>query len=184
MSQTEECSPTDTATNLFVIDTLTGRLLVEGQGEAQGELEAALDRLVGRRDVISCASPTSIFSLPVATGEELSSEPCLRLAGYWHDSLIEGPGRRSVAKLQGCPIHCSGCAAEDSWDPLGGYLVSVSRLTDALLDPPTRGTASRSSAASRWLSQRELSPSFGHSECEGASTSSCTAATPTRGSSR
>jgi hypothetical protein len=37
------------------------------------------------------------------SAEELAAEPCVRLAGYWHDSLIEGPGRRSVAKVQGCP---------------------------------------------------------------------------------
>ena len=40
--------------------------------------------------------------------EQLAGAPCVRLAGYWHDSLIEGPGRRSVAKLQGCPIRCRG----------------------------------------------------------------------------
>jgi anaerobic ribonucleoside-triphosphate reductase activating protein len=59
----------------------------------------------------------------------------VRLAGYWHGSLIEGPGRRSTAKLQGCPIRCGGCITPDSWDDAGGAEVPVDRLAAALLDP-------------------------------------------------
>lgn len=118
-----------------IIDTATGRLLVE-DGDLPQPVKDAFEELLGQGEAVTCARPPAMLSLPPATWEELVTGVCVRISGYWHHSLIEGPGRRSVAKLQGCPIRCSAlCTTPDSWDAGGGYVVPVQRLADALLDP-------------------------------------------------
>lgn len=119
----------------ITLDTTTGGILVEAPDRQPVEIREALERLIGCGDPIACAVPRRFLTLPAASAEEVAARPCVRLAGYWHDSLIEGPGRRSIAKLQGCPIRCRGCITPESWDLAGGILVPVDRLADALLDP-------------------------------------------------
>jgi anaerobic ribonucleoside-triphosphate reductase activating protein len=117
------------------LDARTGALLVEDTHALPPDLRDTLERLVGRPQTIACAAPPAVRTLAPASAEELAAEPCVRLAGYWSDSLIEGPGWRSVAKLQGCPLRCRGCITPDSWDAAGGHVVPVGRLAEALLDP-------------------------------------------------
>ncbi len=119
----------------IALDATTGALLVEETASLPRALRETLDRLVGPAQAIACAAPVAVRTLAPASPRELAGGPCVRLAGYWHDSLIEGPGRRSTAKLQGCPIRCRGCVTPESWDAAGGHLVPVGRLADALLDP-------------------------------------------------
>lgn len=92
----------------IALDATTGALLVEETASLPGELRETLDHLVGPAQAIACAAPVAVRTLAPASPRESAAGPCVRLAGYWHDSLIEGPGRRSTAKLQGCPIRCRG----------------------------------------------------------------------------
>jgi len=119
----------------IALDATTGALLIEETASLPRALHETLHRLVGPAQAIACAAPVEVRMLAPASPRELATVPCVRLAGYWHDSLIEGPGRRSTAKLQGCPIRCRGCVTPESWDAAGGHLVPVGRLADALLDP-------------------------------------------------
>lgn len=117
----------------WLIDRMTGTLLV--QGMAIEEVPALAGDLLSLPHELVCARPLTMIQLTAATDEEIASGPCVRVAGYYHNSLIEGPGRRSTVKLQGCPIRCRGCVTPDSWDPAAGCVVPVDRLAQALLDP-------------------------------------------------
>ncbi len=75
-----------------------------------------LERLAGPPQALACAAPPAALALSPASPEELATQPCVRLAGYWHDSLIEGPGRRSGAKRQRSGQPCRSCIAPDSWE--------------------------------------------------------------------
>lgn len=90
------------------IDATTGSLLVEGPDHLPRELRGAIEDLMGPAQTIACAAPIHMRTLMPASDEELARGNCIRVAGYWHDSLIEGPGRRTVVKLQGCPFRCHG----------------------------------------------------------------------------
>ena len=92
----------------LTVDGATGTLLVEGPDRLPHGLREVLERLVGPARAIACAAPPEVHRLTPASPEEVVRDPCVRVAGYWHGSLIEGPGRRSVAKLQGCPLRCRG----------------------------------------------------------------------------
>jgi anaerobic ribonucleoside-triphosphate reductase activating protein len=120
---------------LLLIDAATGSLLVGGPDCLSNQLRDVLDNLVGPSQTIGCAAPLNIQTLSPASVDEIARTDCVRIAGFWHDSLIEGPGRRTVVKLQGCPIRCLGCITPETWDANGGFALPVGRLADALLDP-------------------------------------------------
>jgi anaerobic ribonucleoside-triphosphate reductase activating protein len=117
----------------WILDETTGQLLVEGLTSEEAP-QLVGDLLPPAREVY-CAAPMEVLHLPPASSDEIAQSTCVRIAGFYHNSLIEGPGRRSTVKFQGCVTACHGCIARETWDRQGGYLVPVDRLADALLDP-------------------------------------------------
>jgi anaerobic ribonucleoside-triphosphate reductase activating protein len=116
-----------------VVDRLSGALLVETSRGLPDAVREQLAQLIGNGTEISCAVPAAMQPVPSRAAWETSPH-AVRLAGYWYNSLIEGPGRRSVAKFQGCPVRCAGCSTPDSWDADQGSLAAADRLANTLLD--------------------------------------------------
>jgi hypothetical protein len=54
---------------------------------------------------LNCAQPLATAPLPVSGF--VVRDPVLRVASLYHASVVEGPGRRSVLQVQGCPLRCS-----------------------------------------------------------------------------
>lgn len=44
------------------------------------------------------------------------------------ESFVDGPGRRTVLFMQGCPIHCAGCQNQQLWDAAAGHDVPADLL--------------------------------------------------------
>lgn len=147
---------------LAIFDDLNGNLLLDDTDPVIAAAIAA-DLDLGEPESLGCALPREVLTLPPVDldapapcsprvhgvccsgdydGEACSLEcachlpvPTIRISGYWHDSLIEGPGRRSVVRMQGCPIRCDGCWLSDDLLRMdGGVNASVPELADALLD--------------------------------------------------
>lgn len=55
----------------------------------------------------------------------------LNLAGIEIDSVVDGPGLRTVLFLQGCDHHCPGCHNPEA-QGIGGYFTSVDDLAGEL----------------------------------------------------
>ncbi len=116
---------------IWIVDPSTGDLAVEGLG-ADEALSLAGDLLPPPRE-FNCARPLETVLLP---RPRVSGGPTLRVAAIWHASVAEGPGRRSVLQVQGCPVRCSpACFVPESHSPDAGVTLPVDILVDALLDP-------------------------------------------------
>lgn len=114
----------------WLIDPTTGSLVVEGLMVEEAAALAA-DLLPPAR-TINCARP--LTSQPLPPTEHVMGIT-LRVARIYHGSLVDGPGRRSVVQVQGCPIRCPGCYVPETHDPAGGVSLSIASVLAEVLDP-------------------------------------------------
>jgi anaerobic ribonucleoside-triphosphate reductase activating protein len=114
----------------WVLDPATGALVAEGLG-AEEALALAGDLLPAPRP-LGCARPVASQPLPAPSG---APGPLLRVARLYHGSVVDGPGRRSVIQLQGCPIRCPGCHVPETHDPAGGVELPVADVVAGALAP-------------------------------------------------
>jgi anaerobic ribonucleoside-triphosphate reductase activating protein len=84
---------------------------------------------------VNCARPINIEPLKSSPTRIAEEGARLRVFRIYHNSVVEGPGRRSVVQLSGCEKRCPGCIAVETW-PLGsGVEMPVSEVVKATLDP-------------------------------------------------
>ncbi|NMM53614.1 4Fe-4S single cluster domain-containing protein [Paenibacillus aquistagni] len=60
----------------------------------------------------------------------------LRIHRFLPVTSVEGPGVRACLQVQGCPIHCPGCAVPFTWAEDGGYLMEVEELAEQIICGP------------------------------------------------
>lgn len=116
-----------------IIDPTTGDLTVDGLA-AEDVPPLAGDLLPLGREV-GCARPLTLLSPPVVAAQDVGDTVHVRIAGYYHNSVTEGPGRRSSVLFQSCPLRCPGCWVPQLHSKDAGILVPVDRLATALLHP-------------------------------------------------
>lgn len=66
----------------------------------------------------------------------------IRLGGITPNSVVDGPGLRTVVFFQGCPRHCPGCHNEELLPPDGGREISLEEMLkeiEATITPITKG---------------------------------------------
>lgn len=104
MEEWRQADPQERTTHelVWIIDPTTGDLVVEGL-EPEQALTLVDDLLPPPRS-LNCAQPLAVGSLAPPA---VVSGPTLRVSALWHGSVVEGPGRRSVLQVQGCPLRCS-----------------------------------------------------------------------------
>lgn len=110
----------------WTIDRATGSLVVEGL--TLEEASALGEDLAGRVAELNCGKPLPDQVLTPAN----QTLPLVRIAGVYHGSLVDGPGRRSVVRFQGCPIRCPGCYVPETHSLTGGMSVSIASVAAEL----------------------------------------------------
>lgn len=50
----------------------------------------------------------------------------------YNNSVVDGPGIRTVLFMQGCDLHCKGCQNQSTWDINEGKEIEVNDLVDEL----------------------------------------------------
>lgn len=118
----------------IIVDDSQGVLAIEDDPNLNAAALAALSEQFGEAQSIACARPLEILTPQPASAEELATDVCVRVNGFYHNSLTEGPGRRSSVLFQFCPLRCKGCYVPHLHDRAGGVLISARRLADLLLD--------------------------------------------------
>lgn len=118
---------------LVTLDTRTGRVIVDSEQPGAAMTEDRLRLALGTPgDNVGCARPLEVLAFPHEPPPPLTQR--IRVSGYWHDDFMVGPGRRSVLRMQGCPIRCQGCWVPETWDKSGGQVISVPTAVAALTD--------------------------------------------------
>ncbi len=56
---------------------------------------------------------------------QLLKNTTVQLAGYQHESVVDGPGVRTVVFFQGCDFHCKGCHNKTTHDKKAGKTVTA-----------------------------------------------------------
>lgn len=117
----------------WIIDGQSGALTVEGLN--QGALISIASDLLPSGEQVNCARPVFAAPLKIAPEVITSSEPSIRVFRIYHNSVVEGPGRRSVLQSIGCPIRCEGCFVPETHDLNGGIEMAISEIVEFLLAP-------------------------------------------------
>lgn len=115
-----------------IVEPHTGQLTIEGLDVA--EARALAGDLLPPPRAVNCARPLDPPPLR-PPGVPAAGEASLRVVRLYHGSVVEGPGRRSVAQLAGCTHHCPGCYAGDTHPLDAGVALPLSTIVAALLDP-------------------------------------------------
>jgi anaerobic ribonucleoside-triphosphate reductase activating protein len=115
----------------WIIDEATGALTIEGLSER--ELREVASDLLPAPAHVNCARPVNA---PPANDQHTmleQGEPTLRVFRIYHNSVVEGPGRRSVAQLAGCTLLCPGCHSVETHPTDGGVVMSIGEIIELLL---------------------------------------------------
>lgn len=118
----------------LIVDDLRGEILIEDNLDFRTDGIAILQETFGEAQEVACARPLEIIKPPDDFFDAESIETTVRIAGFYHNSLTEGPGRRSSVLFQSCPLKCKGCYVPHLHSATGGFSISVNRLADLLLD--------------------------------------------------
>ncbi|MCI0392331.1 MAG: hypothetical protein MOB07_26665 [Acidobacteria bacterium] len=97
----------------WIIDSESGELTVEGL--QQSELKRLFGDLLPSGNQVNCARPINTPPLANSIVHISNDEPSLRVFRIYHNSVVEGPGRRSVAEFAGCLHRCSGFIYSLEW---------------------------------------------------------------------
>lgn len=117
---------------IWIIDQTTGELTVEGL--TVREAESLTADLLSQVEVVNCARPINAPPLSISKVKSESLEPTLRVHRIYHNSVVEGPGRRSVVQLAGCLLRCHGCYVPETHDLQGGVRLTIDETVNLLLD--------------------------------------------------
>jgi anaerobic ribonucleoside-triphosphate reductase activating protein len=101
----------------------------------QSELAQLAADLLAPGKQVNCARPINIEPLRLSLAQAVKDVPSLRVFRIYHKSVVEGPGRRSVAQLSGCDRCCIGCFAVETWPLNSGVEMEVREVTEVVLDP-------------------------------------------------
>lgn len=114
----------------FILEPDTGKLTAEISGIPTDILIDLRDDL-GTSQNLNCGKPT----------EGKSWEPSylnddrhyIWLHRIYHNSVVDGPGRRSVVQVAGCSIRCPGCYVPETHNRDNGKLAAVAWIVEEII---------------------------------------------------
>jgi anaerobic ribonucleoside-triphosphate reductase activating protein len=119
---------------VFVLEPDDGRVTVE----ISQTPTPAIDELVsdlGKRVNLNCAKPAEeerylpIFPTGSTTPDNPQSDAfSIRLYRLYYNSVVDGPGRRSVIQVSGCSLRCIGCTVPQTHQIENGKSTSIASI--------------------------------------------------------
>lgn len=117
---------------VFILEPDAGCVTVE-TSRIETKIAKEIERDLGQGSVLNCARPSAAFENQAADKKaEISSfdseNTGLYLFRLYHDSTVDGFGRRSVVQVAGCSIRCAGCYVPETHERANGRLVSINEI--------------------------------------------------------
>jgi hypothetical protein len=123
---------------VFVIEPDCGRVTVESSQAAE-EIAREIKQDLGQGSNVNCARPAGIFRRKQSENTSASdnnkpksdtifSSGNIYLFRLYHNSTVDGPGRRSVIQVAGCSIRCAGCYVPETHERSNGKLTPVDSI--------------------------------------------------------
>jgi len=97
----------------WIIDAQSGELTVEGLH--QSDLAQLAADLLPPGKQVNCARPINIEPLRRSSTRIAEKGLTVRVFRIYHNSVVEGPGRRSVVQFSGCEKRCPGFIYSLEW---------------------------------------------------------------------
>lgn len=119
---------------VFVLEPDAGRVTVEVSQVTKQTVDDLTNDL-GRRVSLNCAKPAKkerylpvLHSSSTTSSHPESDSLSIWLYRIYHNSVVDGPGRRSVIQTVGCSIRCTECLVPQTHSRENGDLVLVSSV--------------------------------------------------------
>ena len=120
---------------VFILEPDAGRVTVE-TSRASANLAKEIERDLGQGSIVNCARPILREEKSAAdiSGEAMpdADNQHLYLFRLYHDSIVDGFGRRSVVQVAGCSVRCIGCYVPETHRRENGRLVSIEEIVAAI----------------------------------------------------
>ncbi len=123
---------------VFVLEPDSGRVTIEISQTARSDIRQ-LENDLGAGINTNCAKPAVASSDRRPTfNPDLESfaapdNSTLCLYRIYHNSITDGPGRRSVIQVAGCSIRCRGCYVPQTHERENGSRVSITSIVAEIL---------------------------------------------------
>jgi len=122
---------------VFVLEPDSGRVTVEISRSPSSAIEE-LQGDLGIRVNVNCAKPADPSKRGASRAPENTrffpdDNSMVWLYRIYHDSVTDGPGRRSVIQVSGCSIRCQGCYVPETHQRENGSRVSIASIVDEIL---------------------------------------------------
>ena len=116
---------------VFILEPDAGRVTVESSS-VEAKLAKEIERDLGQGTAVNCARPISKNEESAAgkssEAVRILDNQHLYLFRLYHDSLVDGFGRRSVVQTAGCSIRCAGCYVPETHLRENGQLISIEEI--------------------------------------------------------
>lgn len=117
---------------VFILEPDAGRVTVESS-RVETRLAKEIERDLGQGTALNCARPVSVLeesAVDSVAGEEAADadDQHIYLFRFYHDSTVDGPGRRSVIQVAGCSILCDGCYVPETHRRANGRLTAIEEI--------------------------------------------------------
>lgn len=162
---------------VFMLEPDTGRVTVESS-QASAVVVNEIKRDLGQATTLNCARPqssdksdtTETLQKVLIGKEAFDDNEIIYLFRLYHQSTVDGPGRRSAIQLAGCSIRCPGCYVPETHERINGRPTLIDEIVAEIAkrSEPVRfstlcfiRTRFRQSAIARMIDKREPLPSIG-----------------------
>ena len=123
---------------VFILEPDVGRVTLEFSRSPPSAIDE-LKKILGHRANVNCAKPALVDESEVLRSRELprnegrDEEPfTIWLYRLYHNSTVDGPGRRSVVQVSGCSIRCQGCYVPQTHKAENGVRVPITSIIDEI----------------------------------------------------